>query len=342
LILLFVGCMPFVLFNTIYGWPKAFGAAYALVGYGLAWLAHTSQDYKSQQSFVLMFFIVCALSVMAHASTALFLAPVGLVFLWWVGLAQKKNIFFGFMIAVTILLSWVVYKKIILPSSEPVIKYALTGDFGFSDREKSLWEMLSVRYGSFDFGQWLEIKKTMLLQAFLPVDHSVTQMHLNSDYGATAVDKLRAWDFMLLSKGNILMPLFVVLSLVAMFRCALKKHKRETVAEDPFLMLVLVSLVAWMILVLVFLVPVVIHHWPQAALFGLAIGSAVVIYLKYPKLFKMALIAQVGYTGMVWIYSPLASSLRIDSGAAAVLLLLVIGFVIYGTIQSKVISYENK
>lgn len=341
LILIFIGCMPFVLFNTIYGWPKAFGAAYALVGFGLAWLARETTNYQTQRLFVLMFFMVSALSVMAHASTALFLAPVGLIFLWWVGSAQKSNILFGFFIALSILLSWIIYKQIVLPSSEPVIKYALTGDYGFGDREKPLWEMLSERYRSFGFWEWLNIKEIMLVQAFLPIDHQVTQVHLNSDSGATALDKLRAWDFMMLSKGNILMPVFVVISVLTMFWCASKNRKAKLENDAPFLFLIIVSLTAWILLVVVFLVPVIIHVWPQAALFGLALGGAVIIYTRYPKFFMVALITQLGYTSIVWICSPLYSSLRIDFGAAVVLLLLIAGFVIYGFKMSKANSYEK-
>jgi hypothetical protein len=200
--------------------------------------------------------------------------------------------------------------------------------------------MLSARYGSLGFSEWLNIKKTMLLQAFLPIDHQVAQIHLNSDSGATTLDKLRAWDFMLLSKGNIIMPIFVLFSVLTMIWCALNKCKTKLANNEPFLALITVSLFAWILLVVVFLVPVIIHVWPQAALFGLALGGAVIVYTRYPRFFMLALIAQASYIIIVWIYSPLYSSLRIDYGAAAVLLLLTIGSVIYGFKMSKSNSHE--
>ena len=339
LIILFMACIPVVLFNTVYGWPKAFGAAYALVGFGIAWLVRQARDYEQQRSQVFQFFIVCALSVMAHASTALFLAPVGLLFLWWAGLAQRRNIIFGFVMAGSVLLTWIIYKKVALPSSEPVIKYALTGDFGFGNSQLTLWEMIRERYAGLGFGEWLNIKKIMFLQAFLPVDHEVTQIHMNADSGASSVDKLRAWDFMMLSKGNIFIPVFVGIVILTVVRAVLTGRRKELENDAHFLILVMVSLVAWLLLVLAFLVPVVNHHWPQAALFGLALGAAVPVYRRYPKFFKIAFVVQLGYTVVVWIYSPLSLTLRVDYSAAAVLLLFAAGCFLY--FLSNRTAYDN-
>jgi len=314
-ILVLVGCLPFALFNTVYGWPKAFGAAYALVAFGLAWQSRGRDTSVYPDSTILLFFILGAFSMLAHASTALFLAPLGLLFLWWTLWHNTRRVIVGFAIALALLASWSLYKLIVLPSADPVTKYALTGDLGFGHPEWSLWQMLSMRYGSLDFWQWLKIKKNILIQAFLPVPQDV----LNSDFGAGVIDKLRAWDSILLSKGNLVVLLLVTLAIWAVLRDFSLRLQGKIRAVSPFLFLIGISLVAWLLLVIGFFAPAIIHHWPQAALFGLALGGAVVVYEHYKVIFGITLLSLMTYTGLVWILSPLQSALAIDAGAAMVL-----------------------
>ncbi len=320
-ILVLVGCMPFVLFNTVYGWPKAFGAAFALVAFGLAWQSRERDPVTSLQSTIVLFFVLGAFSMLAHASTALFLAPLGLLFLCWTLRRNTRSVLFGFAVALSLLASWSLYKIIVLPSADPLTKYALTGDFGFGHPDWTLWQMLSGRYREMGFWQWLAIKKTMLLQVILPLQHSVTQIELNSDFGASKIDRLRAWDFMLLSKGNLAALFLAVLAIWAALNDLWLRRQSVLRDDAPFLVLIGVSLVAWLLLVAGFFAPAIIHHLAQAALFGMALGGAVVAYERYPRIFGITLLAVMTYTGLVWILSPLQSALAIDTGAALVLVL---------------------
>lgn len=340
-ILVFVGCLPFVLFNTLYGWPKAFGAAFALMAFGMAWLSRAPVEKASRHSTILLFFILGTFSMLAHASTALFLAPLGLLFLWWTLRRNARSVLIGFGIALVLLASWSLYKLLVLPSYDPVTKYALTGDYGFGHPEWSLWQMLSHRYGSLDFWHWLAIKKTMLLQAFVPVHHSVTQIGLNADSGAGVVDKLRAWDFMLLSKGNLAVPLLVLISAWAAISAFTTRREVALNKAAPFFVLIGVSIVAWLLLVTGFLAPAVLHHWPQAALFGLALGGGVVLYARYPLIFRATLLLVFAYTGVVWVVSPLHGALTIDVGAA-VMLMIVLGWAVLAKLSPTPVNSPSQ
>lgn len=317
-VLVFVACTPFILFNTVYGWPKAFGAAFALLSFGLAWQSHQLALIDSKNSTTLLFFVLGAFSMLAHSSTALFLAPLGMLFVFWNLRSNTRLVLIGFAVALALLASWSLYKWVVLPSADPVTKYALTGDYGFG-HHKSFWQMLTDRYREMSFWQWLEIKRIMLLQVFLPLHNPVTQIGLNSDYGSGAIDKLRAWDFMLLSKGNVATVLFAIVSAWISLSTFTFRKSDASQHQGPFLVLVGISVVAWLLIVLGFLVPPVLHIWPQAAVFGLALGGAVVTCQYYPLLFSLTLIALMTYTGTVWIISPLQSALLIDPGAALVL-----------------------
>ena len=102
---------------------------------------------------------------------------------------------------------------------------------------------------------------------------------------------------------------------------SLRRQPKATV-ERGALTLIYVCAVSWLFLVLVFFVQPILHQWPQAALFGLALGGAVAVSGRYPVLFKTILLAQVTYTGFVWILSPLHTALSIDGGASLVLVSL--------------------
>lgn len=322
-ILVFIACIPFVLFNTVYGWPKAFGAAFALVAFGLAWQSRNLGTDVSNRSTILLFFALGAFSMLAHASTALFLAPLGLLFLFWNLRKNTRIVFIGFGIALALLASWSMYKLALLPSADPVTKFALSGDYGFGHPEWPLWQMLADRYREMSFLQWLEIKRIMLLQVFLPVHHSVTQIGLNSDHGAGAIEQLRAWDFMLLSKGNVAIPFFAVTAVGVVLSAFVFRGSAVLESQRSFLVLAGVSVTAWLLVVFGFLAPAILHHLPQAGVLGLALGGAVVAYQRYPILFGLTLIVLMTYTGAVWIISPLQSALAIDIGAASTLAALV-------------------
>jgi len=322
-ILVFIACIPFVLFNTVYGWPKAFGATFALVAFGLAWQSRNLGTGNSNRSTILLFFVLGAFSMLAHSSTALFLAPLGLLFLFWNLRKNTRIVLVGFSLALALLASWSLYKLAVLPSTAPVTKFALTGDYGFGHPEWSLWSMLADRYREMGFWQWLEIKKTMLLQVFLPVHHPITQIDLNSDFGAGANDKLRAWDFMLSSKGNLVLPFFAVVTAWASLSSFALRKREVFQNQGPFLILAGISATAWLLVVFGFFAPAILHHLPQAAVLGLALSGAVVAYQRYPMLFGLTLIALMAYTGSVWIISPLQSALVIDIGAALALAALV-------------------
>lgn len=330
LILLFVASLPFAIFNTIYGWPKAFGAAFALLSFGLAWQARDREPDAALRATILLFFVLGVFSMLAHTSTALFLAPLGLFFLGWALRKNFRSVVLGFSVALALLVSWSLYKKLVLPSADPVTRYALTGDYGFGHPEWSLWQMLSNRYAELGFGGWVELKQIMLQQAFLPVHHAITQIGLNADHGAGALDRLRAWDFLLLSKGNVAVPLLALVALWVVVGAALAGRRDANRDIAPFLLLVGVSAIAWSLLVLGFIAPPVVHHWPQAALFGLALGGAVVVHQRYPGLFIVTLFALLTYSGVVWILSPLQSALAIDAAAAVVFTGIVVRAILSG------------
>jgi hypothetical protein len=323
LVLLFISCIPFVLFNSVYGWPKAFGAAFALVAFGLVCQTRPAPSINApKKSAIILFPLVCAFSMLAHMSGALFVAPLGLLYLLWCFRREGfKQVIMGVSLALLVLGSWSMYKYYLLPSADPVGKYALTGSFGFGS-DASLWKMLVDRYSTISLWQWLEIKGIMLAQAFVPVDHMVTYLHINSDYGANPIDKLRALDFMFLTVGNSGILVCCAVSLWLIFSSVRHKRAGALAPVMPFVALLLASMLTWLMIVVLFFAPPVLHHWPQAAIFGLALAGSVITQYRFPQFFKALLLILLAYTGIVWIVSPLMNALAIDATAAILLIVL--------------------
>jgi hypothetical protein len=329
MILVFVACMPFALFNTIYGWPKAFGASFALLSFGLAWKSHNAENSKNKNFTIFLFFLFGTLSMLAHSSTAIFLAPLGIFFLWW---NLKKNIIpitVSFSIALFILASWGIFKILVLPSPDPLIKYALTGDYGFVHPEIKLWEMIVDRYQMLNFESWFEIKKNMLLGSFKPITNSLVQFSFRPYFDAKGVDILRQWDEFYLSRGNIAIPLFVIISTIVSFRLFILGKKEKLKNNMPFLALIGISVSAWVLIVIFFLIPPIIHHCPQAAIFGLTLGGMVIVHHYFPSFFRFMLIAQIVYTSIIWIVLPINNALYIDLGAAIVLAIICVSLLFH-------------
>jgi hypothetical protein len=320
LIVMLIACIPFVLFNSSYGWPKSFGAAYALAAYCIVWFSKNNPLAIDRGIAASIFFCLLAFSMLAHASTAMFLLPICLFFAPWMLRTNLKLLFTGAIVGGLLVLSWSLYKSLILPSSEPLIKFALTGNFGFQNTDISIWELLLKKYQELGINQWFSIKKAIAFQLLSPqsIDNSLFQVALNNEFGANVVDKLRAWDFLLISKGNLIVVLLIIISIWFWLR-----QKALGRSDAPYISLIAISICAWALTILLFFAPVVLIHLPQAAIFGAALGGAVICREKYPHLFHLIFISLITYTGVVWIMSPLHSVLSIDIGSAIFLFGLV-------------------
>jgi hypothetical protein len=120
LIIFTVAIVPFVIFNTIFGWPKVYGAAIALCAFSVGWSVMKDKDRNGNTERLLLFFTLCALSMLAHASAALFLGPLVLYFLLKTRLTLIRMSMPGLAAAVTLMASWSTFKYLALKSSDPI------------------------------------------------------------------------------------------------------------------------------------------------------------------------------------------------------------------------------
>ncbi|QGZ96552.1 glycosyltransferase family protein [Terricaulis silvestris] len=298
---LITAIIPFFVFNSIYGWPKLFGAAFAGVA---IWSAIDRRSSIPISDRAVAFGLASALSILSHASNAIFLLPLALYFLPSL-LRAPKALIGGVLAGLVMLAPWIAYQHFILPSNDPLLKYALTGDFGFAEPARTTLESARAFYAQLSLESWLQTKAAMAAQLFWPASTPLSQPPIHTLFGMHGVDALRQWDFYFLSAGNALL---LAAAIVSAF-----KGRRD---DNPIGALLCVTGSSYLLILLVFFHPLILHHAPYGALIALALAGFGGLAAYAPGWLRgIGLLAGI-YGGVVWGLSPLRSALSIDLIAA--------------------------
>ena len=319
-VLAVVALTPLSLFNTQYGWPKALSGAFTLLAVTCAW--RTARDGEDR-THATLFFVLGACAVMSHASAGVLVGPVALA-LMWRHRRRPALVLPGLVLALLIGGAWGAFRTAVLPSREPLIRYALAGDYGFADPPMSVAAKVRAAYGAVDLPTWVGVKARMLVQPFVRVTHSMSRVDFNMDIGPGVVDGWRGLDIMLLAPGNAAIPLFVLLGGLAAWR-----GPHVTTSERRLLHAMLFWTVAtWLGLALFFLAPPVTPVWPLGILFGAALGGAVLASAAFPRAYRGIALVSVAYSVVVWGLLPLSVALSLDPIAATMLVALCVALVL--------------
>ena len=314
----FAATVPYSFFTTTYGWPKAFGAAFALACFGLVIEDRRGQAGASARIPCLA--ALAALSMLAHASTAAFLAPLAFLFARGIRRPNWGPVVVGTLLAGLLLGSWSAYKRVMLPSHEPVTKYAMTNDFGFDRPERSVIDAVRDRYGQMSLTEWLRLKREMLVDAVTPMRSWPAQALKNNAGDASRLGLLRAWDFHVPTFGNAA----AWLAVLAALGCA-RRRDPAVPGNAAAVTLIVVSVSSMAFYLLVCLASPMLHHLPQAGWFGLAIGGGACLAHRSPRLLACLLAAQLVYFSVVWLAHPLLHAVTFDVCAIATVAALVGG-----------------
>lgn len=330
ILLIFCFATPFIFFNVVYGWPKIFGAAFGILA--LATLLKSSNGESENQSIAISLGLL-AFSFLAHGSTIFFIIPI--VFITIFRVKNFSNFIYiakCCLFACLVYLSWSIFKYLVLPSKDPVTKYALTGDFHFGDPDTSLIRLILERYGSLGIAEWLKIKWLMVCQQFTPIKYQLIEFGLNYEPSMNAFENIRARDFLFLSSGNIVLPLLLLTTLIIFLRRrAIKLIAHVNHQSIIYSTFIKVGFVAWLLMIILFLTPAVLHHWPYAAFVAMLIGSAAIVYESYRKFFIFIFALLATYTSLNWVLFPILNALSADYLACFTLGLFYVAFIFYMT-----------
>ena len=315
-----VAVTPFAIFNTGYTWPKLLAAAFSLAAAAYAFRSGARHVRVGEAA---TYGALSAFAILSHAASAFFLAPVSLIYLALRLRRSPKAMMAGAAVGLALLASWSGFKATSLPSADPLMKYALTGDYGFN-RQETLADLIGQTYAETDLPGWIATKGEMAAYLFTPSPRpaggALLRPVTSPDRRSDAVGKLRNWDFFSLSLGNLAI---LVLGGGALFVAA--RRREPTQAQlGVSTRLLLSSIGCYGLFLLATFLPLIVHQFSYDAILALALAGAIAIgslRRGRPLLIALALLTAT-YTALVWVIDPIAQLLYLDLAAALTLAFL--------------------
>ena len=303
--------VPFLVFNTVYAWPKALSAAFCLASLGMALLRLRDRESRGHIAGALTLGL---LGYMSHGSAAFFLLPIGPLLLIHNGWRQVREWLPALALAGVVLVGWSAYRTNVVAGSDAVTRYALTGEFGFGSAPGTVFKSARERYGTMTFDTWMEAKLAAAAQPLVLMPGPFSAVPLNSDAGAAWHDRLRALDFLNFSRGNVFALSAGLLGMALLLHRRLSRNGPRNPEVGQILFVVLGT---YLLVVAIFLAPTILHHWPLAAIIALAAFGFVSCLARSKALLYALLSLQLAYVGTIWIASPLIDARHIDWSAAS-------------------------
>lgn len=315
-----VAVTPFAIFNTGYTWPKLLAAAFSLAAAAYAFRPGARGVRVGEAA---TYGALSAFAILSHAASAFFLAPVSLIYLALRLRRSPKAMMAGAAVGLAILASWSGFKETVLPSADPLMKYALTGDYGFN-RQETLAELIRQSYAKTDLPGWIATKGEMAAYLFTPSPRpaggGLLRPVTSPDRRSDAIGKLRSWDFFSLTLGNL-----AILALGGGGLLVAARRRELTQAQSAVARsLLLASAGCYGLFLLATFLPLIVHQFSYDAILALALAGAIAIgslRRGRPLLIALALLTAT-YTALVWVIAPIGQLLYLDLAAALTLAVL--------------------
>lgn len=169
LVALVVGLTGFSIFNTLYIWPKMLGATFGLVAFTLLFEPRkhlNTSDYQTHGQSLLWAALFSGLALESHGGTAFGVIAAILVATWYRGLPTPWLAARAISIGLVILLPWALWQHYEQPPGNALIKYAFSGDYGFTSRSQSVLAAVRHAYSQLTVSSWLDMKLRALKMVF--------------------------------------------------------------------------------------------------------------------------------------------------------------------------------
>ena len=329
---LLLAATPFVFFNTIYIWPKMLAATFCLIQ--LLYLSRPPAAHDSQAGKLhhLLFGSAGGLAIMSHSGAAVAVAGIFLAAMILRRAAAWRQLAMVALITAGIVLPWSVWTKFSVPTSNPLQKYFLTGDFGFSNPNEGVIEAAARTYRSMTVKGWLAVKvaavKTLAGGNREQVRQDIGQ---SPDY-FHGIKAVRGYQFLFLipALGFLIIPL-IALALPSRGRRRLSIWKEPLLAQSALASVI--SLVAQLV---VMMAPHLLHHYPYFVPLSLQLLAVIAILLIRSRILRIA--AALNYIVFVvfWVVLIAARMPIASTGAlwSALVLLAGASFVVVSTVIS--------
>jgi hypothetical protein len=294
--LLLLAATPFVFYNTVYVWPKLLAATFCLVQY--LYLSDRPASHASSSGRIFQIIIAglaAGLAIMSHGAAAI---AVGAIYLAAAFHAPWKHWFhlgLAGACSAAVAVPWVIWTRTVVPTTNPLPRFLLTADFGFTrTAPPGILEATVRMYRTMPFSAWLHAK-LVALQTLAGWDTSIAQMSLALFKDPFAgLESVRAYQFFFLlpSLGLLLIPLGWLL---------LRPKPEKTFAPKGLVKSLAVAAVATFLLhFLVMMAPHVLHHYPYFLPLALHLLAVTAIMTRQSKLLRV--IACLNYLAFLFYW----------------------------------------
>ena len=318
--LLLLAATPFLFFNTIYVWPKLLAATFCLVQFLYLGLLAKKEDRPAYFPVVISG-LAAGLAVMSHGSAAIAVLAIYLVTPFRPFRAQWFPVALSASVSAIVTIPWLIWSKTVAPTINPLPRFLLTADFGFSEKApRGIFQSALQMYWHMPFSTWLQAK-LVALKMLAGFDLSIARMALGPFKDPfLGVESVRAYQFFFLvpSVGLLLIPLAWILL-----------RRRTLKAADPGRWLFIRQLTGAVILTFllqfaVMMAPHLLHHYPYFLPLGLHLLAVVVIITSNSRALRVVACANYVLFVFYWIVLILAKS-QIQSMGGVVCSLALLG-----------------
>jgi hypothetical protein len=292
--LLLLAATPFIFFNTVYVWPKLLAAAFCLVQHIL--LSDEIRE-RDRLSYRLSGF-AAGLAVLAHGSAAIAVLAIYIAAVFHQWRARWLHVALSGAVALVVVLPWSVWSRVAAPTANPLPRFLLTGDFGFSKPTSSgVLESTLHMYQGMPFATWLGTKLAAA-KTLLGLDLSFARSALAPfEDPFLGFESIRAYQFFFLapSLGLLLIPLFWLLRM---------RRSAQGLLLPRRLVVGGLALAATLTLSLQFTImmaPHVLHHYPYFLPLSLHLLAAIAIMTHDSKILRMLACANYLLFILLWI-----------------------------------------
>lgn len=151
-----VGTSSFILFNTIFTWPKLLAGALATITYLILIQLPAQTGRRADRVELTIGAVAAALALMSHGGVVFGLIPVAILMLtprYWPG---WRTVLPAGILAVSMLIPWTLWQQLVDPPGNSLIKSAFGGTFGFGEEDIGVMETIARAYKDITFSQWVD------------------------------------------------------------------------------------------------------------------------------------------------------------------------------------------
>jgi hypothetical protein len=325
--LLLLAATPFIFYNSVYVWPKLLSAAFCLIQYLYLADALSGRGWSSRRFFqIALSGLAAGLAIMSHGAAALAVVGIYLVALFQSPWRQWVCLPFSGAFSALVIAPWVIWTRALTPTANPLPRFLLTGEFGFTGPAKgSVWQSTLHMYWVMPFSDWLR-SKLVALQTLAGWDSSIAQMALapfREPFTGFAGIRGYQFFFLLPSLGLLLIPLASL---------ALSSRYKEGPPNRLLVRgLALAAAATFALQFFIMMAPHVLHHYPYFLPLTLHLLAVIAIMTRPSRVLRV--IASANYLLFIvcWIVLILARTpVRSPGGIAVALILLAVATVVVG------------